>query len=111
MKQKAKVFFIRENNLLKQIDTSPVVVIEGCRKFVKLHAPGRQYLIPITMDRAIDALGSEKFFRISRSYAVSLPDIVSIDLDVVSIAGMDIPLAKPYYKKLLARVYVLNNAL
>jgi DNA-binding LytR/AlgR family response regulator len=110
-KLKNRLFFTRLDGVLKKLNISSIVVIEACGRYTKLHAPGQQYMLPITLENTIEILGKEQFFQVSRSYAVSLPDITSIDKDVVTVAEMDIPLARTQYKKLLERVYVLDSAL
>ena len=106
---KMKPFFTREDGMLIRIDLSMVVVLEADGKYLKLHLPGKHFLLPISIDKGISALGAEKFCKTSRSYAVSVPDIEAIGRDVVTVAGTDIPLAKPYYKRLLSRVHVLDK--
>ena len=106
---KIKTFFIRQDTLLKRIDVSEVIVLEAQGNYIKLIAPGYHYLVRMPLDKAINIMGKDIFCKTSRSYAVSVPHIEEIAKDLVTLAGVDVPLSKDYYKKVVARVHVVDT--
>jgi two-component system, LytTR family, response regulator LytT len=106
---KLKTLFIRQDTLLKRIDVSEVIVLKAEGNFVKLIGPGHHYLLRMTPDKAILIMGKDTFCKTSRSYAVSVPHTEEIGKDVVTLAGVDVPLSENFHKKVVARVHVADT--
>jgi DNA-binding LytR/AlgR family response regulator len=79
-----------------RVDLSEIMFIEGLKDYVKIHAEGRLILTKTTMKNIIDKLPSESFFRVHKSYIISLDKIDMIENSRIVIGSQRIPIGESY---------------
>lgn len=108
-----QLFFFKADGEVKRIRIDEILVLEALDNYVKFHALNYSVLIRTTLDGALEKLPENQFFKVHRSYAVSVDHIEDFIKDFVSLRGLDkvVPVGKPYYQPLLNRVTVLGPGL
>ncbi len=79
-----------------RVDLSEIMFIEGLKDYVKIHAEGRLILTKTTMKNIMDKLPSESFFRVHKSYIISLDKIDIIENSRIVIGSQRIPIGESY---------------
>ncbi len=79
-----------------RVDLSEIMFIEGLKDYVKIHAEGRLILTKTTMKNIMDKLPSESFFRVHKSYIISLDKIDMIENSRIVIGSQRIPIGESY---------------
>ena len=79
-----------------RVDLSEIMFIEGLKDYVKIHAEGRLILTKTTMKNIMDKLPSESFFRVHKSYIISLDKIDMIENSRIVIGNQRIPIGESY---------------
>mgnify|MGYP001024430388 CR=1 FL=1 len=79
-----------------RVDLSEILFIEGLKDYVKIHAEGRLILTKTTMKNIMDKLPSESFFRVNKSYIISLDKIDMIENSRIVIGSQRIPIGESY---------------
>lgn len=79
-----------------RVDLSEIMFIEGLKDYVKIHADGRLILTKTTMKNIMDKLPSESFFRVHKSYIISLDKIDMIENSRIVIGSQRIPIGESY---------------
>ena len=79
-----------------RVDLSEILFIEGLKDYVKIHAEGRLILTKTTMKNIMDKLPSESFFRVHKSYIISLDKIDMIENSRIVIGSQRIPIGESY---------------
>jgi len=79
-----------------RVDLGEILFIEGLKDYVKIHAEGRLILTKTTMKNIMDKLPSESFFRVHKSYIISLDKIDLIENSRIVIGSQRIPIGESY---------------
>jgi len=79
-----------------RVDLGEILFIEGLKDYVKIHAEGRLILTKTTMKNIMDKLPSESFFRVHKSYIISLDKIDMIENSRIVIGSQRIPIGESY---------------
>lgn len=79
-----------------RVDLSEILFIEGLKDYVKIHTEGRLILTKTTMKNIMDKLPSESFFRVHKSYIISLDKIDMIENSRIVIGSQRIPIGESY---------------
>ncbi|MBN2667206.1 MAG: response regulator transcription factor [Bacteroidales bacterium] len=79
-----------------RVDLDEILFIEGLKDYVKIHAEGRLILTKTTMKNIMDKLPSESFFRVHKSYIISLDKIDMIENSRIVIGSQRIPIGESY---------------
>ena len=79
-----------------RVDLSEIMFIEGLKDYVKIHAEGRLILTKTTMKNIMDKLPTDSFFRVHKSYIISLDKIDMIENSRIVIGSQRIPIGESY---------------
>ena len=76
-----KTMFIRVDGELRQVNFDRIIYVEGMKDYVRFHVEGepRPLTTHMTMKAVEDALPTDSFMRINRSYIVRLDKIRTVD--------------------------------
>jgi len=92
----AKFLFIKSNKKSYKINFSDILFVEGLGDYIKIHLTDNRYITNLSMKRILDLLPSELFYRIHKSYIISLNNIESIEGNMLSINGNKLPIGNSY---------------
>lgn len=98
----AEYFFINVDYSLVKVLFSDVVYIEGSGDYVKIHLKSAQKPLLVRMSaKTLEAeLPGDKFFRIHKSYIVSIGSITAVRKNSVFIGHLELPVGETYRESL-----------
>ncbi|RZM18944.1 MAG: response regulator transcription factor [Pedobacter sp.] len=99
--------FIKEGKIIRNLDLNEVLYMEAKGDYVRIHVPGKSYIIHSTLRLLEEKLPSGLFLRVHRSYIIALNKIDYIEDMVVNIHGMAIPVSDSYRDQLLKNLHLL----
>lgn len=70
--------------------------VEGLGDYIKIHIKENHYVTNLSMKRILDLLPADLFYRIHKSYIISLHNIESVEGNMVSIEGNKLPIGNSY---------------
>lgn len=87
-----KTMFIRVDGELRQVNFDHLLYVEGMKDYVRFHVEGepRPLTTHMTMKAVEDALPTDTFMRINRSYIVRLDKIRTVDRNLCVYIGDEI---------------------
>lgn len=88
--------FIKANKKNHKVNFNEILYVEGLGDYIKIHLKNSKLVANLSMKKMMDLLPDEKFYRIHKSFIISLSDIDSIEGNMVSIAGEKIPIGNSY---------------
>ena len=98
-------FFVNAEYGLIKIVIPDILLIEGLKDYLKIHmADGKPLVIRMSLKSIEEKLPAHKFFRIHKSYIVSLSRITSIRKNSVFLGRQELPLSDHYKDDLLRMV-------
>lgn len=94
--EKKDFIFIKDNGTLKKINIDDILYLEAMGDYVKVHTPQKFHVVHSTLKAIEEKLSEEKFFRVHRSYIVSINKIDYIQEGTIYINKTAIPIADTY---------------
>lgn len=94
--KKDQFFFVKANKKTIKINFSDILFIEGLGDYIKIHEKNTKIVTNLSMKRILELLPSEKFYRIHKSFIVSLEKIESVEGNMVTIHGNKLPIGNSY---------------
>jgi len=87
-----KTMFIRVDGELRQVNFDHLLYVEGMKDYVRFHVEGESHPLTthMTMKAVEDALPTDTFMRINRSYIVRLDKIRTVDRNLCVYIGDEI---------------------
>ncbi|TFG44028.1 MAG: response regulator transcription factor [Bacteroidia bacterium] len=79
-----------------RVNLNDILYIEGLKDYVKIYAEGRLILTKTTMKNIIEKLPSGFFFRVHKSYIISVDKIDMIENSRIVIGNQRIPIGESY---------------
>lgn len=79
-----------------RVDMNDILYIEGLKDYVKIHTEGKLILTKTTMKNIIDKLPSGSFFRVHKSYIISVNKIDMIENSRIVIGNQRIPIGESF---------------
>lgn len=88
----SKTMFIRVDGELRQVNFDNILYVEGMKDYVRFHIEGERLPLTthMTMKAVEDALPTDAFMRINRSYIVRLDKIRTVDRNLCVYIGDEI---------------------
>jgi two-component system response regulator LytT len=105
-KQKKNEIFIRMEGALVPLKTDTLLYAEGSDNYTYLHTIEGKKVVSQTLKSIEEALSSQDFQRIHKSYLVNLRKIERIEHSVIFINGNPLPIGKVYKKSLMEALTV-----
>lgn len=96
VESEAKFLFIKSNKKNYKINFSDIMFVEGLGDYIKIHIKENHYVTNLSMKRILDLLPADLFYRIHKSYIISLHNIESVEGNMVSIEGNKLPIGNSY---------------
>jgi two-component system LytT family response regulator len=98
--QKQQQFiFVKADYKLVKINVDDILFIEGLKDYIKIFTRQKLILTLMSMTAIEERLPSDEFFRVHRSYIISLSKIDSISRHRVIIGEKFIPVSVPYRER------------
>jgi DNA-binding LytR/AlgR family response regulator len=88
--------FIKSNKKAIKINFSDILFVEGLGDYIRIHIQNQKIVTNLSMKKIVEVLPSEKFFRIHKSYIISLEKIESIEGNLVEINKTKLPIGNSY---------------
>jgi len=79
-----------------RVNLNDILYIEGLKDYVKIYTDGRLILTKTTMKNIIEKLPSGSFFRVHKSYIISVDKIDMIENSRIVIGNQRIPIGESY---------------
>jgi DNA-binding LytR/AlgR family response regulator len=79
-----------------RVDLLDILYIEGLKDYVKIHTEGKLILTKTTMKNIMEKLPSDRFFRVHKSYIVSIDKIDMIENSRIIIGNQRIPIGESF---------------
>jgi DNA-binding LytR/AlgR family response regulator len=79
-----------------RINLNDILYVEGLKDYVKIYTEGKLILTKTTMKNILEKLPSESFFRVHKSYIVSIDKIEMIENSRIVIGNQRIPIGESY---------------
>jgi DNA-binding LytR/AlgR family response regulator len=79
-----------------RVNLNEILYIEGLKDYVKIYTEGRLILTKTTMKNIIEKLPSGSFFRVHKSYIISVDKIDMIENSRIVIGNQRIPIGESY---------------
>ena len=88
----SKTMFLRVDGELRQVNFDNILYVEGMKDYVRFHIEGERLPLTthMTMKAVEDALPTDAFMRINRSYVVRLDKIRTVDRNLCVYIGDEI---------------------
>lgn len=102
-KQKDYIF-IRSNSVLSKVRINDIVYVQALGDYVNIFTADKRHTVHITLRGMEEKLPSDKFYRLHRSYLVSLDHIDGIEEGTAYIGKHPLPIGEQYKKELLRRL-------
>jgi len=90
----SKDIFVKSNGKLIRIHVNEIFYIEALKEYIRIYTPGGNWVVYQTMQHIEDKLPKELFFRIHRSFIVSLRHIKAIEGNCVLINDTQLPISR-----------------
>jgi len=100
----ASYMFIKHDNKLVKVNFADILYIEGMQNFVRIHTDDKQYLITHTMKAMEELLPQSTFFRVHKSYIVSLDAITAIFGNTIEIGKTEIAIGSNFRADFMQRI-------
>jgi len=105
--QDKEYIFVRSNSILSKIKIKDIIYIQALGDYVNIFTPEKRYAVHITLKGMEEQLPVGKFYRLHRSYIVSLDHIDSVE-ENTAIAGKHmLPIGENFKKEMLRRLNLI----
>ena len=100
---------IKQNGVLRKIDTNEILFIQGEGNYSTLITPGKRFVVKMSMKKLMESLKTE-IVPVHRSYCVRLDKVDGIDTkeDLIIIGEHKLPLGRRYKTAVLERFDLLK---
>ena len=99
--------FVRSNSVLTKIKLKDIIYVQALGDYVNIFTPEKRHTVHITLRGMEEKLGKEKFYRLHRSYLVSLDHVDNIEDGTVYIGQHPLPIGEQFKKVLLKKLNLI----
>lgn len=96
--------FIKSNKKTIKVRFSEIMYIEGLGDYIKIHLAANKLVTNLSMKKIFNLLPENQFYRIHKSFIVSLDNIESLEGNMVSVNGTKLPVGNSYRQDFLGFV-------
>jgi two-component system, LytTR family, response regulator len=104
---KPEYIFVRSNSILTKIKVNEIDYVQAAGDYVNIYTKAKRYTVHITLRSLEEKLPEGKFYRLHRSYLVSLDQVDAIEEGTVYLDKHPIPIGEQYKKELLRRLNLI----
>lgn len=98
----ADFMFIKSNKKSIKVKYADILYIEGLGDYIKVHLLNQKLVTNLSMKKMMDLLPHQKFYRIHKSFIVSINQIESLEGNMVSVNQIKLPIGNSYRQKFIA---------
>ncbi|MFV0592881.1 MAG: LytR/AlgR family response regulator transcription factor [Draconibacterium sp.] len=91
-----RFLFIKSNKKNYKINFNDIVFVEGLGDYIKIHLKTDHHVTNLSMKKILDLLPAELFYRIHKSYIISLNKLESVEGNMVRLNGNKLPIGNSY---------------
>ncbi len=88
--------FIKSDKKTIKVKFSEIFYIEGLGDYIKLHLSDKKIVTNLSMKKIIELLPKNLFYRVHKSFIISLDKIESVEGNMVKINSMKLPIGNSY---------------
>jgi len=89
-------FYVKANKKTIKIKYSDIIYIEGLGDYIKIHFNNEKLVTNLSMKKMLDLLPDNKFYRVHKSFIISLDKIDSVEGNMVSVQGNKLPIGNSF---------------
>lgn len=93
---KNEFLFIKADKKTIKVKFSEILYIEGLGDYIKLHLENKKIVANLSMKKIISLLPENTFYRIHKSFIISLDKIDSVEGNLVRIGTIKLPVGNSY---------------
>lgn len=93
--------FIKSNKKTYKVKFSEIQFIEGLGDYIQVHLKNQKIVTNLSMKKILELLPASQFYRIHKSYIISLDNIELIEGNMVQINGKKLPVGNSYRQDFL----------
>lgn len=105
-KSEVDFLFIKSNKKSVKVKFTDINYIEGLGDYIKVHLENNKLVTNLSMKKILTILPEQHFYRIHKSFIISLGKIESLEGNMVSINGNKLPIGNSYRQEFIA---LINN--
>lgn len=94
-------FFVKSDNKIHRIKFSDILFIEGMKDYLRLHTKDKRLMFLMSFIKIMEILPKTEFFRIHKSFIISINHIESIEANTIIINNIKIPVGRTYKTEFL----------
>ena len=95
-KKDGDFLFVKSNKKTYKVKFEDISYIEGLGDYIKLHVKNNKLVTNLSMKKIINLLPEDQFYRIHKSFIISLDKIDSVEGNMVSVNGTKLPIGNSY---------------
>lgn len=96
--------FVKADYKSVKITFEQILYIEGLKDYIKIYTGPKPIITQLSLKSIEEKLPSQMFFRVHKSYIVSLKHIQSIERGIIRIGEARIPISESYKEKFLKAI-------
>lgn len=99
--------FVRSNSVLTKIKIDDIIYVQALGDYVNIHTKDKRYTVHITLKGIEEKLPSDKFYRLHRSYLVSLNHVDGIEEGTAHAGAFSLPIGDLFKKELIKKLNLI----
>ena len=88
--------FIKSNKKTYKVKFEDIFYIEGLGDYIKVHTINNKLVTNLSMKKILELLPESRFYRVHKSFIISLDKIESVEGNMVAIHGNKLPIGNSY---------------
>jgi len=101
--------YVKENKRVIKVYLNEILYIEGLSEYVQIYTGKRKIITKTSMTNMEEKLPSESFFRIHKSFIVSLSKIEAFTAHSIEVPGKELPIGRSYKSLVLDALQYNGN--
>jgi DNA-binding LytR/AlgR family response regulator len=97
-------FYAKADYKIVRINFKDIIFIEGLKEYVQIYSENKKVITYISMQKMSEILPSKYFYRVHKSYIVNLQKIDTIQGNILTISGKQVPVSKSQKDEFLVRI-------
>lgn len=101
--------FLKHSNLYEKVMLADIICVEAMQNYVLIHTVLKKIIVHLTFKSVEENLPPNEFFRVHKSFLISVAHIKAIEGNTVNIHNKQIPISRSQREELMQQV--VNRAL
>lgn len=99
--------FVRSNSVLTKVKLNDIIYVQALGDYVNIFTPEKRHTVHITLKGVEEKLPTDNFYRLHRSYLVSLNHIDNIEESTAYVGKHPLPIGEQFKKELLRKLNLI----